>query len=200
MKKQNVSKLENIKMKNDNKLGVNVNNNILSIINDINETIKCPVSINKLNESLEKISYDNIETKIMDSKVSLPDKTIVLLKHYKNIFIGMYSLYGLFMLISFIYLLFPRKTISITGKNIFLLILLYYPYLLLSFILLIYNLCISGSLLYFNNKELPLSNINLSMFIIKKIRVSIEKGGIMFITGTILFLLLKTYLFFRIFF
>ena len=78
-------------------------------------------------------------------------------------------------------------------------IFLYYPYLFLSLILLLINLSISSSLIYFNNKNiLEGSNINLDE--IDKIIFKIDKGGYMFISGTVLFLLLKIYLFFRIFY
>ena len=78
-------------------------------------------------------------------------------------------------------------------------IFLYYPYLFLSLILLLINLSISSSLIYFNNKNiLEGSNINLNE--IDKIIFKIDKGGYMFISGTVLFLLLKIYLFFRIFY
>ena len=82
-------------------------------------------------------------------------------------------------------------------------IFLYYPYLFLSLILLLINLSISSSLIYFNNKNIlketditPTTNVNE----LDKIIFKIDKGGYMFISGTALFLLLKIYLFFRIFY
>lgn len=157
-----------------------------------------------LNDKLEQIDFSDLDSKIetlkqdidLDNKIKEAD---TYLKNYRIIFIVLFSLYGLFILISVLYLIFPRKSIYLMDKDFLFGVFLYYPYLFLSLILLLFNLAISSSLIYYNNKNiLKESGTNLNE--IDKILFKIDKGGYMFISGTILFLLLKIYLFFRIFY
>ena len=164
---------------------LNYKNKICTKLNNLDLDLDIDSKMNKINNDL------NLANTISENDGYL--------KNYRIIFIVLFSLYGLFILISVLYLIFPRRSIYLMNKDLIFGVFLYYPYLILSFILLIFNLSISSSLIYYNNKNiLKESGTNLNE--IDKIILKIDKGGYMFISGTVLFLLLKIYLFFRIFY
>lgn len=188
--------------------------NILSIltqIDTIQKSICDNAGINTLKTAIGNFSYDNMlekintlkKNKVCKSIMNMEEKNI---KQFKYTFIGLYCVYGVFMLISFLYLLFPKQNI---GVKLLLGTVLYFPYLIISFIFLIYNLAISSVLVYYNKKDLfedkygsKLKSIlnNNNSIVIQNLIFNIEPGGYLFVTASVLFLLLKMYLFLRIFY